>query len=150
MLLYVFGVALHDHVVRFHFEPQGNSKWRYFWKKSRKKWQFFFQIQLLYRKRILWTEHSGTKWHKIVELSKYALVHNQNSTWRPQNSRQSQENAKKWCIIGIILQISANQYVFRVRMMVLKYLYPISLYWLISRWRTLRGQPKCLNFWILS
>jgi len=42
MFLYVFGVALHDHVVRFHFEPQGNSIWRYFWKKSRKKWQFLF------------------------------------------------------------------------------------------------------------
>jgi len=25
MFLYVFGVALHDHVVRFYFEPQGNS-----------------------------------------------------------------------------------------------------------------------------
>jgi len=83
MFLYVFGVAPHDHVVRFHFEPQGNSIWQYFWKKSRKKWQFFFQIQLLYRKRILWTEQSGIKWHKIIELSKYALVHNQNSTWQP-------------------------------------------------------------------
>jgi len=146
MFLYVFGVALHDHVVRFYFEPQGNLIWRYFCKKLRKKWQFFFfQIQLLYQKRILWTEQSGTKWHKIVELSKYALVHNQNSTWRPQNSRQSQENAKKWYIIGIILQISTNQYVLRIRMMVLKYLYQ-SLYWLISRWWALRGQPKFLDF----
>jgi len=75
MFSYIFGVALRDHVVGFHFEPQGNSIWRYFWKKLRKKWQFFFfEIQLLYRKRILRTEQSGTKWHKIVELSKYALV----------------------------------------------------------------------------
>jgi len=56
---------------------------------------FFFFKSNFCTENIFYERKKVAKWHKIVELSKYALVHNQNSTWRPQNIRQSQENAKK-------------------------------------------------------
>jgi len=93
MFLYVFEVALHDHVVRFHFEIHKEIQYGGIFGKSHVKNDNFFFLNPTFVPKTYFM--NGTKWHKIVDLSKYALVHNQNSTWRPQNSRQSQENAKK-------------------------------------------------------